>query len=62
MVSDFPLTSGTGQDHRPELSLLLDLSQDLVMEGLLLHGRRREAALRNLSRRNHQNSFIHLKK
>lgn len=51
MVSDCPLTSAAGQDHGPELPLLLDLSQDPFVEARLLRWRRGEAALCDLTRR-----------
>lgn len=44
-IKDCSLTSRAGWNYWSKLPLLLDLSQDPVMEGLLLWGRRREAAL-----------------
>lgn len=56
------LTSGAGQHHGPELPLLLDLSQDPVMEALLLRGRRGEAALGHLTRRSNQTAAAHMRR
>lgn len=48
-VRDFPTSVGAGRVHRPQFALLFDPSQDTLMEGLLLLGRRAQVALRHLA-------------